>query len=108
LLGAAADGEGASNLQEYLAGTNPTKPSSTFRLLNVAPTNADVRVSWTAVGGRNYIVQSAAAIDGSVTINFVDFSTVIPIVGTNETTTNYLHAGGATNRGGYYRVKLVP
>ena len=47
-----SDGDGVSNLQEYLAGTDPTNGASAFRILSVMPTNNDLLVSWVAGGGR--------------------------------------------------------
>ena len=47
-------------------------------------------------------------VSGSLTTDFFDLSPVIAVGGTNEGTTNYLHIGGATNGGNYYRVRLVP
>src|ERR1700693_382297 len=42
-----ADGDGMNNLQEYLAGTNPTNPASAFKIASVQPaiTNGFV-VTW--------------------------------------------------------------
>ena len=52
-----ADGDGASNLQEYLAGTDPTNPNSVFRLSAAAPANSTISLSWPAVPGKSYQVQ---------------------------------------------------
>lgn len=102
-----ADGDGASNLNEFLAGTNPTNAASAFRLLSATIAGNDVVLNWTAVGARSYVVQSQTPVSG-ITGNFTDLSPVIAIGGTNETTTNYVHIGGATNSGVYYRVRLSP
>lgn len=52
------DGDGMSNLQEFLAGTDPTNPNSVFRIQVsfVSATNG-VQVSWPASASRNYRVQ---------------------------------------------------
>jgi Tol biopolymer transport system component len=52
-----ADGDGASNLQEYIAGTDPTNPNSVFRLSAVAPANSTVSLTWPAAPGRSYQIQ---------------------------------------------------
>jgi hypothetical protein len=52
-----ADGDGASNLQEYLAGTNPTNPNSVFRLSAAATANSTVTLTWPAVSGKSYQIQ---------------------------------------------------
>src|SRR5882724_4485397 len=42
-----ADGDGMSNLQEFLTGTDPTDPQSSFRITNISVLSADVVVTWT-------------------------------------------------------------
>jgi GH25 family lysozyme M1 (1,4-beta-N-acetylmuramidase) len=101
------DGDGASNLAEYFAGTNPTNAASAFRFTGALWSNDSIRLDWTTVGGRSYAVQFAANLTGSPT-NFADLSSVIAVSGSTEGVTNYLHVGGATNSAGYYRVRLVP
>jgi hypothetical protein len=103
-----ADGDGMSNYQEYLAGTNPTNAASLFRLLSVTRVNNDIRLDWTTVGGHSYVAQLSTNWQGAISKGFVDISGPISVGGTNEGTTNYLHVGGATNQGGFYRVRLGP
>jgi hypothetical protein len=104
-----ADGDGQNNGAELAAGTDPLDPNSNFRLLDASLTNGrDVRLSWTAVGGHSYVVQRATRVAGGQFTNFLDLSAVISVGGTNQTTTNYIHNGGATNRTSYYRIRLGP
>jgi GH25 family lysozyme M1 (1,4-beta-N-acetylmuramidase) len=103
-----ADGDGVSNYQEYLAGTNPTNAASVFRLLRVARVNDDVRLDWTTVGGHSYVAQTATNLGPGSSGNFVDLGPPIPVDGTTEGTTNYVDAGAAINQGRYYRVRLGP
>ena len=54
-----ADADGMSNVDEYLAGTDPTSAASVLRAqiaASVAPTGA-VTLSWLAVPGKDYQVQ---------------------------------------------------
>lgn len=100
-----SDGDGFSNSQEYLAGTNPTNAASAFRILSVARENSNLRVTWSAVGGHTNIVQAASSLAGS----YSDVSSNIVIPGTSSTTTNYLDIGAVTNSPArFYRVRLVP
>ena len=103
-----ADGDGVSNLQEFLAGTNPTNSASAFRLLAATRTNNDIRIDWTTVGGHKYALQSITNGGGLVSSNFADISPVIAVGGTSEGATNYLHVGAATNQTRFYRVRLNP
>lgn len=108
LPGADSDGDGVSNLNEQFAGTNPTNAVSAFRLLSAAKLSDDLKLNWTTVGGKSYVVQRTTNTTASFTTTFADLSPPITIGGTNEGATNYLHLGGATNAGGYYRIRLVP
>lgn len=53
-----ADGDGQSNLQEYLANTNPTNAASALRITSAtrAP-NGHVTLTWPTIGGTRYRVQ---------------------------------------------------
>jgi hypothetical protein len=52
-----ADGDGASNLQEYLAGTDPTNPNSVFRLSAATSVNSTISLTWLVVPGKSYQIQ---------------------------------------------------
>ena len=99
-----ADDDGMSNTNEILAGTDPLSPGSLFRVTNIALTNeTNVRIDWTTVPGRSYVVQTNGSLsDGT----FRDLSPVIMVPVAN--TTNYLHVNGATNGTQFYRVRLGP
>ena len=99
------DGDGMSNLQEYLAGTNPTNSASAFRIISVAQEGDNIRVTWSAGGGRTNMVETASSLSGS----YSNLSANILISGSGDTTTNYLDIGGVTNAPArFYRVRLVP
>jgi beta-glucanase (GH16 family) len=81
------DGDGMSNLQEYLAGTDPTNGASYFHILSVTPQTNDMLIMWTCGGGRTNVVPGSG---DSVTNSFVD-------------------PGGATNNlMQFYRIRLGP
>jgi alpha-galactosidase len=99
------DGDGMSNFQEYLAGTDPTNCTSAFRILGVVATNNDVLVTWATAGGRTNVLQSITGLGGSYT----NVSPDIILPGSGDTTTNYPDTGAATNAANrFYRVRLVP
>ncbi len=60
------DADGASNLQEYLAGTDPTDSNSVFRLTAAATANSTVSLTWSAVPGKNYQIQYKTNLDDAV------------------------------------------
>jgi len=108
--GADPDGDGMSNTNEFLAGTNPTNSLSALRIISVVQQSNDVVITWTTAGGHTNAVQAAAG-DGSggYTTNFTDLSGLIAIPGSGDATTNYVDSGGATNAPArYYRVRVVP
>jgi Tol biopolymer transport system component len=75
-----ADGDGASNLQEYLAGTDPTDPGSVFRAqitTAVFPGNT-VTLSWPVIPGKNYHLQFKTNLSESV---WLDSSANFSIIG---------------------------
>jgi hypothetical protein len=55
-----SDGDGASNLAEYGAGTNPTNPASVLALLDIdCPAAAGPVLSWSSASNRTYAIRSA-------------------------------------------------
>jgi len=103
------DHDGFTNLQEYQAGTDPTDVSSSpFRITDIHPEGADMRVAWMPGSGTTNALQSTAGTtDGSYETN--DFTDLFIVTNTLGTVTNYLDLGAATNfPARYYRVRLVP
>jgi alpha-tubulin suppressor-like RCC1 family protein len=104
-----ADGDGMSNLQEYPAGTNPINSASVLRITAIGAVGVDIRVSWTAVTNKTYVVQVTTNLaDGSFTNAFTDLAAVVVPAAPPITGTNYLDFGAATNGPSrFYRIKLV-
>jgi PKD repeat protein len=102
------DGDGLSNLQEFLAGTDPTNGASGFRIVSIVPQGSDLSVTWNMGPGKTNALQVTSG-DGSgnfVTNGFADLYVVTNTVGT---VTNYTDLGAVTNQPTrYYRVRLVP
>jgi hypothetical protein len=62
-----ADGDGAPNWQEYLAGTDPTNPQSVLAFGSVGvSTNGlgGVALNWLTAPGKTYVLESAPALGG--------------------------------------------
>jgi len=55
------DGDGASNWQEYLAGTNPMDPASVLQLTPMT-SSSSFTLQWPSVPGKTYMVQSSASL----------------------------------------------
>jgi Tol biopolymer transport system component len=61
-----ADGDSVTNLQEYLAGTNPIDINSVFRLWAGASADSKLTLTWPAMAGKSYQVQSKTNLTDSV------------------------------------------
>ncbi len=91
------DGDGFTNLQEYLAGTNPNNASSLLKITSVV--NGQV-VTWFSVPGKNYQVfatTNAAA----------EFQLLSGTITAFNATTSYTNVAPSTVQQ-FYRVKVLP
>jgi hypothetical protein len=82
------DGDGMSNLQEFLAGTNPTDAESSLRIVQVLGSNTNVRVDWSSADGRIYALERAPALQPSsnftsIAINLTSTPPVNAFIDTN-------------------------
>jgi hypothetical protein len=113
------DGDGYSNLQEYLAGSDPQNPLSTpiqvvappFQITSIVRSGNNVILSWNTAGGLTNQVEVTSGLTGGsyAATGFTNLGAQMLIGGSGLTTTNYTDVGGATNTPSrYYRVRLVP
>jgi hypothetical protein len=95
------DGDGFSNLQEFLLGTNPRSPASSFEITDTKPNGTDVQISLNSVAGKNYRVER------SDTSPAGPWTTVADVVG-NGGTLQVTDVGGAAQAKRFYRIVLLP
>jgi hypothetical protein len=97
-----------SNLQEYLAGTDPNNSASYFHITAVAKEGNNMLVTWMMGPGKTNALQRTTG-DGGGNYNTNNFATIFTATNTVGTVTNYLDVGAGTNvPARYYRVRLVP
>ena len=91
-----SDGDGVSNHQEFMAGTNPRDPNSVLRT-SFATTPQGPRLVWNTVPGQVYQVEQT-----------LDFSTWVPLGGLRFApgTSDSISVSGG-NSVGYYRVTRI-
>jgi Tol biopolymer transport system component len=90
------DADGQTDLQEFLAGTDPANGESILRVLTVTPVGGgNTTVVWSAVVGRNYTVQYK----DSLGAEWTNASTMIQA---DSTSMSFTHNSSAPQR--FYRV----
>jgi hypothetical protein len=103
------DGVGQNNLAQFLAGTNPTNPATSFRILQIVPSGEDILLTWTAVGGKQYVIERATPVDGSYSNGWTDLDPIIIVPGSGPTTMSVIDPGAAARGPSLlYRIRLVP
>jgi hypothetical protein len=99
------DDDGALNAAEIVAGTDPNNPASAFRLLSIQTESNGVRLTWNAVAGKTYRVQTNGALPGS----FADNGFTLQASGTGEFITNFLSPDtGTIDATRFYRLHITP
>ena len=111
--GADPDGDGLSNTNEFRAGFNPTNAAAYPHFLSLAKTNGDMLLHYVAANGDDTYVPGLAAATNvlesatALTGGWTPFATNVLSGGEGAgLVTNALHAGGATNAAGFYRLRL--
>ena len=88
-----SDGDGLTNAQEYLAGTNPNDPTSTFTIQSVTNRGNGFLVNWPSVTGISYQVQWKNLLTDPM------WQTITPYFGGTRSNLSFLDDGSQT--GGY-------
>jgi hypothetical protein len=77
-----ADGDGASNLMESIAGTNPFDPASVPRISGISQSGTNFSVSMPCGLGKNYTLQSCEGLDLSSLSNWMTEVSIVARTGT--------------------------
>jgi hypothetical protein len=111
------DGDGASNLQEYWSGTNPTNALSWLRITQINQGESGYQIAWSAVGGVRYRILVS---DGNLEGGFTGVFTPVPRPVTDEMnpdpvgspgtlsfTDDFTLTGGPPPHVRYFRLQVV-
>ena len=101
-----ADHDGLTNLQEFLAGTNPANAQDRLRISSLArlSSNGGFLVTWSAVEGKTYQVQYAAAPGGPWQ---TDLASSQITAASGQTSLSYTDTTASAALVRYYRIALV-
>jgi sugar lactone lactonase YvrE len=97
-----ADGDGADNWDEYLAGTDPTDPKSCLRLSSVqtlASPGPECVLRWPSVAGKQYVIESSPTLFAP---NWIPVST------NSGSGADLLFQDTSAANARFYRVRLAP
>ncbi len=97
------DGDGLTDLQEFLAGTDPTNRGSVLRVMTLTSVNGGgTAILWSAVAGRTYRVQFKDNVEEG---SWTDVPGDVVAVTTTGSKVDTIPAGAGRR---FYRVLLVP
>jgi serine-aspartate repeat-containing protein C/D/E len=90
------DGDGLSNFEEFLAGTDPLKADSLLRITYFKPVDNGIEIRWDSVPGKVYSIEHAKSLN----------SLWLPIktgIAADDTVTSFIVPGAD---GGFFRIVL--
>lgn len=101
-----SDGDGVSDLNEYLEGTNPLLPGDRLRITAFSTNSGGTSspITWTSTTSRLYTIETSPNLSPLSWVNDATFSyPIAPDAGTSTTRT--VTASSATKR--FYKVKSI-
>lgn len=96
-----ADGDGMTNLQEFLAGTSPTDPSSVLRISTAVPQGNDMVFTFATVTNRQYVLEWTTDLSSGVWTSLPD------VISGDGSVQQVTHLGGAELPQRFYRIRLL-
>ncbi len=96
------DGDGFTNLQEFLSSTNPHNAGSALRVTNIQRAGNDLTVNFTSASNRLYQVETTTNLVGGVWSLFTN-----NISGTGNILA-VIEAGAVVGTNRFYRVRVMP
>jgi parallel beta-helix repeat protein len=82
-----SDGDGANNVSEYRAGTNPTNAASLFQISNFEfRGSSNLLVTWQSVAGKSYRLERGTNLMGSPAFDFVVRTNILAVPPMNTET----------------------
>lgn len=95
------DGDGMSNVKEYLAGTNPTDGNNVFSITAITKSGNDVVLSFSTVSGKNYKIEKTATLGTGVS-----WTTALDNVAGTGNVVSVTDFGAASQPQCFYRATL--
>jgi hypothetical protein len=96
-----ADGDGMTNLQEFLAGTSPIDAKSVLRISTAVPQGSDMVFSFATVTNRQYVLEWTTDLSSGVWTSLPD------VISGDGTVQQVRHIGGAALPQRFYRLRLL-
>ena len=96
------DGDGRTNYQEYVAGTDPTSAGSVFQITAIRRQGNDIYVSYLIPNGRTYDLQYTSSLS---TPNWISLGTQ---AGNGLAVTTIDYGGASRNPQQFYRLVALP
>ena len=98
-----ADGDGQTNLQELIAGTNPVDAKSVFRIMEVRRQGNDAIIVFRALAGKRYRVEAGENLADGFPIAVATLA-----ASPSDITREVSHTGGAAFPRRFYRAVVLP
>ena len=94
------DRDGATDLQEYVAGTDPADTNSVFKVISARPmSNRSYEIRWSSVAGKSYAIEKSTGLKAGFYELVTDVSATPPV-------NTYTDVNPPGSSGVYYRIRV--